>query len=129
MFILVLSLYRTNLEEIMLTYLKSGPVIFTYGISSTIIGNLINNIPMSIFYGRLLMPLDSSLIVQAGYASIIGSNLAALISPLGSLAGLMWIQLLKKENVALSFGDFLWRGLLIGGSSLLVALLVLTLVI
>lgn len=129
MFILVLSLYRTNLEEIMLTYLKSGPVIFTYGISSTIIGNLINNIPMSIFYGRLLMPLESSLIVQAGYASIIGSNLAALISPLGSLAGLMWIQLLKKENVSLSFGDFLWRGLIIGGSSLVVALLVLTLVI
>lgn len=129
MFVLVLALSSTQIDENFTSLLARGNVVFSFGVSSTLSGNLMNNIPMSIFYGSLLNHVEPTLLLRAGYASIIGSNLAALISPLGSLAGLMWMQLLKKENVKLSFGDFLWRGVIIGGGSLIAGLIVLNLII
>ena len=129
MFVLVLALNKAGITHSFSQFLGEANAVFTYGFSSTLFGNLMNNIPMSIFYGGIIESAATSITLKAGYASIIGSNLAALISPLGSLAGLMWMQLLKKEGVHLSFFDFLWRGLIIGTFSLGAGLIVLNFII
>lgn len=129
MFVLVLALNKAGITAAFSQFLGESNAIYTYGFSSTLFGNLMNNIPMSIFYGGIIESASTSITLQAGYASIMGSNLAALISPLGSLAGLMWMQLLKKEGVHLSFFDFLWRGFIIGTLSLVAGLIVLNLII
>lgn len=129
MFILVLGLGKSNFTVEMVKLLGIGELIETYGYSSVLFANLINNIPMSVFYGSLLTGVDSSVVLGATYASIIGSNVAAIFTPLGSLAGLMWMQLLKKEGVNLSFGGFIKRGLLVGIVSLTFGLLALNLVL
>lgn len=129
MFVLVLTLNKAGITASFSQFLGESNAVYTYGFSSTLFGNLMNNIPMSIFYGGIIESASTSITLQAGYASIMGSNLAALISPLGSLAGLMWMQLLKKEGVHLSFFDFLWRGFIIGTLSLVAGLIVLNLII
>ncbi len=129
MFVLVLALNKAGITAAFSQFLGESNAIYTYGFSSTLFGNLMNNIPMSIFYGGIIESASTSITLQAGYASIMGSNLAALISPLGSLAGLMWMQLLKKEGVHLSFFDFLWSGFIIGNLSLVAGLIVLNLII
>ena len=56
------------------------------------------------------------------YATIIGSNIGAILSPVGALAGIMWLSILKQNDVEYGFTKFLKNGsiitlgLLIAGS-------------
>ena len=84
------------------------PVI--YLITSTIACNIVNNIPMSLAYGSILSNTEN---IKLVYATIIGSNLGALFTPVGALAGIMWIRMLKEEDVKYSFLDFMKNGCVI----------------
>ena len=57
------------------------------------------------------------------YASIIGSNLGAFFTPIGALAGIMWMQLLRSHNLKLSFGRFTRYGAAVAVPALALALL------
>ena len=85
--------------------------------------NIINNIPMSVLYSSLVSS------APATYASIVGSNLGALLTPLGALAGIMWCNLLKVYGQKISFLEFTKKGIIIAIPSLIVTLLVLLLVL
>jgi arsenical pump membrane protein len=82
-----------------------------------------NTIPMSIFYTTLTSSLEGSLKTIAIYASIIGSNIGALFTPLGALAGIMFSSLVRKKGVRFSFLDFFKYGSIISIPTLLIALL------
>ncbi len=81
-----------------------------YLTSSTISSNLINNIPMTLAYGSILSNTNQLNLV---YATIIGSNIGALLTPVGSLAGIMWLKLLKVNHIKYSFLDFMRNGILL----------------
>lgn len=83
----------------------------SYLLSSTIMCNLVNNIPMSLMFSRIL---DGGSVVSV-YSTIIGSNLGALLSPIGALAGIMWMSILKEKGVNFSFGRFMKYGAKITG--------------
>ena len=91
----------------------------TYLISSTLSCNLVNNIPMTIAYGSILSNTTNMNLI---YSTIIGSNIGAILSPVGALAGIMWIRILKQNNVEYGFTKFIKNGsiitlaLLIAGS-------------
>ena len=59
------------------------------------------------------------------YATIIGSNIGAFLTPVGALAGIMWLNLLKQNRVKLSTVKFVVLGGLIGIPTIAAALLVL----
>ena len=103
MFALVLALNRSGISELISSKMTSGNSIAVYGISSVIAANLINNIPMSVLFSTLI-PEGGSL--GPVFASIIGSNLGAYLTPLGALAGIMWMSILKTTGVHYSFGRF-----------------------
>ena len=81
-----------------------------YLISSTISCNLVNNIPMTIAYGSILSNTNNITLI---YASIIGSNLGALLTPVGALAGIMWMRILKQNEVDYGFTKFMKNGSII----------------
>lgn len=91
-----------------------------YGVFSTLFDNLINNIPMSIFFSSIIA---SDFSFSALYATIIGSNIGAYLTPIGALAGIMWMSILKKQGVDYSFAKFIRYGIVfvpvILGASLL----------
>ena len=81
-----------------------------YLLSSTISCNLVNNIPMTIAYGSVLSGTTNQTLI---YASIIGSNLGALLTPVGALAGIMWMRILKQNDVDYGFVKFMKNGAII----------------
>ena len=56
---------------------------------------------------------------------IIGSNIGAILSPMGALAGIMWLGYLKKHNVKYTFSTFIKNGIIISIPVMFIALIVL----
>ena len=118
MFIIVLALNKQNIPSLISNYLNNGNEIINYGISSFLMCNVMNNIPMSVFYASIINIGD----LKATYSTIIGSNLGAFLTPIGALAGIMFTSLLKKYDVKYTFIDFIKYGVIISIPTLLVAL-------
>ena len=109
--------------------LNHGSIIFNYGVSSFLFANIINNIPMSILFSNIPIALSNGNYLRATYASIIGSNIGAFLTPLGALAGIMFSNLLNKYEMKYGFLDFLKYGAIISVPVLTVSLLMLSLFI
>ena len=120
MFIIVLSLEYTGATGRIANFLNSGNTLFSYGIASTIIANLINNIPMSVLFSSLIVVGGQDEI--ATYATIIGSNIGAYLTPIGALAGVMWLGILRNQGIQLSFGKFVAYGVCVAVPTLVGAL-------
>lgn len=109
MFVLVLALDEQGYCAKLATLLGDDNV-FIYGFSTALSCNLINNIPSSVLFSSILA--NGS--VKCVYASIIGTNIGAFLTPIGALAGIMWMSLLQKQDIRFSFLDFMKYGCLIG---------------
>lgn len=127
MFIVVLGLNKTGFTLEISKFFNSFNQIYSYGISSFLISNLVNNIPMSVLYASILN--THSISAGAIYASIIGSNLGALFTPIGALAGIMFSTMLKANNVKFTHLTFIKYGSVISLVSLLTSLVCLFLVL
>lgn len=127
MFVIVVSFINQGVSTHFSSFLNLMNPIYSYGISSFLMSNVMNNIPMSIFYSSLTSSLEGLNQTKAIYASIIGSNIGALFTPLGALAGLMFSSLVRKKGVRFSFLDFFKYGVLISIPTLFVSLITLSL--
>ena len=65
---------------------------------------------MTLAFGSIL---ESTQNISLIYATIIGSNIGAILTPVGALAGIMWMRLLKVNNVNYTFKEFSKNGLII----------------
>ena len=81
-----------------------------YLISSDLSCNIVNNIPMTLAYGSILNGTTNMSYV---YATIIGSNIGAMLTPIGALAGIMWLRILKHNHIEYSFMSFIKNGILL----------------
>lgn len=119
MFLFVLSLNEIGFNSVLSNWLYQGSPVFTFGYSGLLSANLINNIPMSLLYSDLLNTSNTGAI----YASIASSNIAAYVSPLGALAGLMFIALCQKNDVKISFLTFVKYGAIVALPTITITLL------
>ncbi|MBP5705934.1 MAG: hypothetical protein J6W76_01515, partial [Spirochaetales bacterium] len=87
--------------------------ISVFGIASTLAANLLNNIPMSVFFVSVVESVPTEITKAATYSSIIGSNLGANITPVAALAGIMWMTILKNHGIQFSFADFVRYGTIV----------------
>lgn len=126
MFILVGALKVNNVTNNLYELLNNKNEILTYGISSFLMCNIMNNIPMSILYSNILTLGASQ---KAIYATIISSNIGAYLTPLGALAGIMWMSILKMYNIDFKFSSFTKYGVIISIPVLLIALSTLFLIL
>ena len=121
MFIIVLALKNSGVINYFASFMNNTDVIWSYGGLSFIGANLLNNIPMSVFFTEIIK--SQSVAANATYASIIGSNIGAIFTPFGALAGIMWMSILKRNDVKFNFLDFVKYGSIIAIPTMAVSLL------
>lgn len=131
MFAIVLGLEYSGITEKIAEIFKKANPIFTMGITSFLSANIINNIPMSVMYGSILKTgiFTELEFIGGTYATIIGSNIGAYFTPVGALAGLMWLSILKIYDVQIRFKEFILYGAITAIPTLLVSLFGLWLVL
>lgn len=130
MFIMVIGLTKTDVLNELSSIMANNKPILSFGISSFIMSNVINNIPMSVVYSELINTMTSvNAYMAASYASIIGSNVGALLTPVGALAGIMWTSMLKEIGYEFSFTKFIKYTGLVGVVTLMSALITLKFII
>ena len=125
MFVIVIALNYSGASEKIGALLSKGNTVFTYGSLSYLSANLVNNIPMSILFSGLPAKLAPAQYAKAIYASTIGSNIGAFLTPIGALAGIMFTGLTKKHDVNFGFSEFIKYGAIISIPTIAAALFVL----
>ncbi len=129
MFVLVLSLNYSGMTDVISKVLLQGKTIYKVGFTSFLVSNIINNIPMSVLFSSILSSeVNSTTYFANVYAAVIGSNVGAFLTPVGALAGIMWVSILKRFNIDFSFKKFIFYGFIISIPTLLIALFGLSLV-
>ena len=129
MFVMIFALEKVGVTEIIAKFLGEQGTVFTYGFASFLSANLVNNIPMSVLFASIIQNVGAGVTMLAVYATIIGSNLGALLTPIGALADIMWSNILGHHKVKFGFLDFLKIGFLIAIPSLATACGILLLII
>ena len=129
MFVLILALTENGVTEAIAAALGDGAPVWKYGALSFLSANVINNIPMSVLFSSILAHLPEGALLRGVYATVIGSNLGAFLTPIGALAGIMWMGLLKKQEVKMSYLDFIKYGSAVALPSLAISLGVLALLL
>lgn len=131
MYVIVYALKNSGLTTILVHALE-GPVSANLlnasmipGLLTTVMSAVLNNLP-SVMIGTMLlvdMGLNSHVLQIAYLANIIGSDIGSLISPMGTLATLIWMYILRKNGVPVTWGSYFRVVVMIIPIGLLVSLL------
>lgn len=126
MFVIVLGLDRAGVTSLIAQAL-SAQELFLYGIVSFLSANFVNNIPMSVLFASVAEAGGAG--QAAVYAAVVGSNLGALLTPVGALAGIMFSSMTKKAGEKFSNLTFIKYGLPVSAAGLAASLGVLALIL
>lgn len=97
---------------------------FTMGRLVSILSNFFNNHP-ALMIGTITlteMGLDPITLKTIYLANIIGSDIGSLLLPIGTLASLIWMSILRKNNIKISWKDYLSVSMIVIPISTIVSL-------
>ena len=126
MFTIVFAVIKCGALDILINVFENTNSNFAYGIVSFISCNLLNNIPMSVLFTEILELSHAN--INNIYTVIAASNIGAFLTPIGALAGIMWLSLLKKQKIKFSFGSFLKYGAVFAVPAILIVILMITII-
>ncbi|NQY25437.1 MAG: arsenic transporter [Campylobacteraceae bacterium] len=128
LYIVVYGLKNAGLTDYLEVVLKNiasqGDVfaIVATGFLSAFLSAIMNNMPTIMIMDIALENIPNTALV---YANIIGSNLGPKMTPFGSLATLLWLHVLAKKGINISFLQYSKFGFIITPPVLLIVLLAL----
>jgi len=129
LYVVVYGLKNAGLTDVIASWIETlshqgeAVAIIGTGFLSGIISSVMNNMPtimiMDIAIDKVGYVGNEALV----YANILGSNLGPKMTPIGSLATLLWLHVLAQKGVKIGWGEYIKVGLVITPPVLLVALL------
>ncbi len=87
-----------------------GQNMFVIGYLAFLAGNIVNNIPMTMLFTGILGTFSAS--TNIVFSVVIASNICAFLTPVGSLAGIMFMTILKENDIKFSVKQFIGYGIL-----------------
>ncbi len=111
LFIVVFGLKNAGLLEVLETgankILEQGTLLSLFGIGflSAFGSSLINNLPMVMLGDLTLKSIDNLHLV---FAHLLGCNIGSKLTPIGSLATLLWLASLKKYGISIPLHTYLY---------------------
>ncbi|KRE57960.1 ArsB/NhaD family transporter [Paenibacillus sp. Soil750] len=115
MYVIIYGLHNIGLTQMLIQLMQplvSGSLLdasLMMGVLLTLLSNLFNNHP-ALMVGTLTltnMGLDPLTLKISYLAGVIGSDMGSLILPIGTLATIMWMHIIKKGKVKLSWAEYL----------------------
>jgi arsenical pump membrane protein len=127
-FILAMALERVGVVAWLRSLYAASPApVATIGVTSAVGSAVLNNHPMSVLNAFALDGTSDPGHTRA-LAALVGGDLGPRLLPVGSLASLLWYELLRKHQVEVKVTTFIRVGVLLTVPTLAVSLLVLWLV-
>jgi arsenical pump membrane protein len=126
LFVLVEALNKTGVTRWLTTLLNAGAeqsaakTAWASGIGVALLCNVMNNLPAGLITGNVLQAAHVSETIKS--AMLIGIDLGPNLSVTGSLATILWLTALRRENIEVSAGQFLKLGALVMTVPLLLAI-------
>ncbi|MBO0960216.1 arsenic transporter [Neobacillus sp. MM2021_6] len=121
MYVIIFGLHNIGLTSILVDNLKSLVhdsllhASLTMGIITAFLSNIFNNHPALMISTLALtdMGLDPLIMKTVYLANIIGSDIGSLILPIGTLATLIWMHILKKNKIKITWVEYMKVTLLV----------------